>query len=276
MEAESLSFTGGPSGTVRGGRLRSVVVKSSPSCHRLGHILEGRLHIATERRRGVPVARAAPAMAMMLADVDNRMWPVYSHIPRNDLTGLVGEFVSEMLTADYIRGDPVFVKWRMRGTSLSRGLDLVFGKDGRVYACESKHLHSYGRTASGTDHRVASEIKKALLQNTDKHIASDLLALCLQFAEDARRADAADPDCQDYSLPARRHRFLRGVLDAARYSSSVMVVIDGSVALDVQAINAKIDPAILAGFATTVTVYLVCVDNLHCETERLIGGCDLQ
>lgn len=94
-------------------------------------------------------------------------------------------------------------------------------------------------------------------------------------AESLLRGGAADPGYQAPSLLAKRRRFFRDGLQAARCPLSVTVAADGTVVLGVPAAN-KIDPCLLPGPASEVTACLVCVASPRYETGTLIGRHDLQ
>ena len=65
-------------------------------------------------------------------------------------------------------------------------------------------------------------------------------------------------------------------MHATRCALSVTVAVDDTVVPGALAANDKTDPALPAGPASTVTAYLVCVDNPHCKAGMLIGRRDLR
>ena len=188
---------------------------------------------------------------------------------RNDTVGLVGEMLCEELLPRLGIGAPFHVKWRESGSSLTRGVDLVFGKGDRLCACESKHLHSSSSSRAAAA-AVSSTVNRALDANTDAHTAAYIGLLLKKEAVHGSACDARG-DKRGSRGSAARASLLRSVIEHQRYDMGVGVVFDGARSPRAADIDARLHTADSDRFSRPVVVFAVGVECLYEATKSMIG-----
>ena len=109
-----------------------------------------------------------------------------SKLDYDDMMGLIGEIISELHQTNSTKKDPLYIKWRETGTSKSKGLDLVFHENDRVYSIECKHPHeSLMKIENKKLTSVVKTINGGLVTHTDERTLEFLVRLLKRYLQPA-------------------------------------------------------------------------------------------
>lgn len=225
-----------------------------------------------DRARDVAQARAARNNRLRtIARVRSKeLEPRATPAPtRNDVVGLAGKILAEDILVDMGVGEPFYVKWRSSGTSVGRGVDLVFKKADSMSANESNHLHDSIGNAREPISPVVRELDRSFERNTHAHTKDFLANLCLEEEGSAAERDARGDEA-GRRQSRERLRAPEKVPRTGAYTTSAAIVFDGVCDPAPAAVLSGASSAATSSLKKPATGFLAGVHGLHDSTAAVI------
>lgn len=188
----------------------------------------------------------------------------------NEITGLVGEIITEKFMIEQNMGISFYIKWREIGTSKSRGLDIILQRDNVLLIVEAKHSHTRLKPLGNHELILASIIDNAFKRNSDFHTILSLLRLYLRLQKSVQQFEAMH---LDISKLVQRANFLKISIKNNLFLTNASLVVDDLVLSQIKFDNlvSKINFKSFPFFANNISVYFVGIPQLQASVDTIFN-----
>ncbi len=189
----------------------------------------------------------------------------------NEITGLVGEIITEKFVIEQNIGRSFYIKWREIGTSKSKGLDIVLQRDSILLIVEAKHSHKRLKSSGNHESILASIIDNAFKRNSDFHTALSLLRLYLRLRKTVQQDDAMHLPISEHE---QRADLIKTSIRNNSFLTNASLIVDESVLSQIKFndLVSKINFKSFPFFANTISVYIVGVSQLQTSVDTIFNG----
>jgi hypothetical protein len=195
--------------------------------------------------------------------------PTLSIRDRNEITGLIGEIVIEEYLAIGSFGLNFYSKFRKRGTSKSRGIDLINNKGRKLILVECKHPHEpLAQISSDFEAIIGSVIDNSYIPCSQENNALRLAAIRIQFEEERQIARARG---QPITTIDADIIILEDCMKKGNYEVISCILVDKKVltSLDLSVLETKIHYDSFPPFTSLITTIVLALQDLHGLTEKM-------
>jgi len=190
-----------------------------------------------------------------------------NNFSEKELTGLIGEIISEKFLIDTDVGNEFYIKWKEKGTSNSQGIDIILRKNLTLPINESKHSHKQIATSGNHENLLSGIINDAFKQNSEYHTVLNLARLYLKFYKAIPVLDASGSDSTDMQDKAN---FVRSIIQSGAFITNMTMVIDDKFKINSNLLSQLIDFNSFPAFRNTITSFILNIDSLQTITKKMI------
>jgi hypothetical protein len=195
--------------------------------------------------------------------------PILSINDRNEITGLIGEMVIEQYLTTGGYGVGFYSKFRKKGTSKSKGIDLINNNDGKLILIECKHPHEpIAQIVSNFESAISGVIDNSYMPCTHENNAIRLAAMRIEFEQSRQNALARG---ESTATIDDEIKILEDAMLKSDYSIVACILLDKRVAttLDLNVLESKIRYDLFPPFSNLITTIVVVLQDLETLTEKM-------
>lgn len=181
----------------------------------------------------------------------------------DDLMGIIGEIVSEIYHKQCLNEDPIYVKWKATGTSKSKGLDLIFHKNEKLYSIECKHPHeSLANQNNDKSRIILRTINDGLNTHDDIRTKEFMVLLFRKYFEQKRLLTGSKLNT---SAIDTRIQLIRSLLRKNDIIEEINLVADKIYEKDIDnnSLESNLNYSKFALISKSIGVVLLLIENIH-------------
>lgn len=192
-----------------------------------------------------------------------------SKLDYDDMMGLIGEIISELHHTHCTKKEPLYIKWRETGTSKSKGLDLVFHENDRVYSIECKHPHeSLMKIENKKLTSVVKTINDGLVTHTDERTLEFLARLLKRYLQEKRFLVGSKMNITDVDS---KIKIIENLIEKNNFVSEINIVSDKKYENDLEKNNldTNLDFKKYEFISQSIIVLLILLENIEKISEEM-------
>ncbi len=199
-----------------------------------------------------------------------------SKLDYDDMMGLIGEIISELHHKNCTKKVPLYIKWIETGTSKSKGLDLVFHENDKVYSIECKHPHeSLMKIDNVKLSTVVKTINNGLVDHTDIRTLEFLVRLLKRSLQEKRFREGSQMETTDLNS---KIILIENLIAKNNFVSEINIASDKKYEKDFNkdALDNNLDFKKYELISQSIIVLLNLIENLERISEEMFTKHDSQ
>lgn len=231
--------------------------------------LDTALKLAIQKKQNNQTIKNSSSIITILRDSGIPVPVTNNNLDNQEITGLIGEIISEDFLNQTTANEPFYIKWKENGTSKSNGIDMIFFENNELFLNESKHLHEQLKNTVNYEPNYKATIQKAFESNSEYHSIIFLARLYLKFHKARRVMLAGELNTDEIT---QKIDILRNAIRENLISTNTTIITDNNYTNQITLTNIvnAINYASFPVFTKLISAFLTGINDLETRTDNFL------